>query len=157
MRAKTRTMTMTMMNRVGMSLLAAALSVGIAGAQERADRLAQAPAPWLQEDPGSRAYASARGALNAGRYQEAAEQFGELREQFPASGYVADSYYYQAFALSRLGGRAELRQALELLRAQAERYPDASSRGDAREEKVRKKRRFSLGSNSLARSRITAR
>ncbi len=129
--------TMTTMNRMGMALLAAALSVGIAGAQERAERLAQAPAPWLQEDPGSRVYASARGALNAGRYHEAAEQFGGLREQFPESGYVADSYYYQAFALSRLGGRAELRQAMELLRVQAERFPDAASRGDARELTVR--------------------
>ncbi len=117
--------------------MAGALTAGGVGAQERAERLAQAPAPWLQEDPGSRVYASARGALNAGRYQEAAEQFGELREQFPASGYVADSYYYQAFALSRLGGRAELRRATELLHAQAEGYPDASSRGDARELMVR--------------------
>jgi HEAT repeat protein len=128
---------MTMMNGMGMALLAAALTVGNVGAQASAERFAQAPEPWLQEDPGSRVYASARGALNAGRYHEAAEQFGELREQYPGSGYVADSYYYQAFALSRLGGRAELRQAVELLRAQAERFPDASSRGDARELTVR--------------------
>jgi HEAT repeat protein len=131
------TETMKMMNGMRMALLAAALVVGNVGAQVSAERFAQAPEPWLQEDPGSRVYASARGALNGGRYHEAAEQFGELREQFPGSGYVADSYYYQAFALSRLGGRAELRQAIELLRVQAEQYPDAASRGDARELTVR--------------------
>jgi HEAT repeat protein len=93
----------------------------------------QVPAPWLQEDPGASAYNAAREALNAGRYEEAADHFAALREAYPASGYVSDSYYYQAFALSRLGRRSEYREARSLLQAQIDRYPDAGTAGDARE------------------------
>jgi HEAT repeat protein len=114
---------------------------GLAGQQPNAagwrPATVRAPEPWLQEDPGAQAYAAAREALNAGRYQEAAEQLARLRQQHARSVYVGDSYYYEAFALSRLGGRARLRQAAELLRAQAERHSDAATRGDARELLVR--------------------
>ncbi|HKJ01346.1 MAG TPA: HEAT repeat domain-containing protein [Longimicrobiales bacterium] len=96
-----------------------------------------APAPWIQEDPGAKAYAAAREALNARKYREAAAAFAQLREQHPRSGYVADSFYYQAFALSRVGDRAALQQAVELLTAQRERYPQAGTQGDARELRVR--------------------
>ena len=68
---------MTIMKRTGVALLAAALWVGTATAQQeavQAVRLAgdamvlvgdvgdavQAPAPWLQEDPGARIYTEAR-------------------------------------------------------------------------------------------------
>jgi HEAT repeat protein len=95
--------------------------------------MVQAPEPWLQEDPGARTYALAREALNAGRYQEAADEFARLRREFPRSGYVADSYYYQAFALSRLGGRGQLREARNLLQAQMEAQEAASTLADAQE------------------------
>jgi HEAT repeat protein len=93
----------------------------------------RAPAPWLQEDPGARAYSAAREALNARRYQEAAETFERLRREFPRSVYLPDSYYYQAFALSRLAGWGELRQARDLLRTQISEYPQASTLADAQE------------------------
>ncbi|HSG09190.1 MAG TPA: HEAT repeat domain-containing protein [Longimicrobiales bacterium] len=96
-----------------------------------------APAPWIQEDPGARAYQAAREALNARKYREAATAFASLRSEHPSSGYVADSFYYQAFALSRVGDRAALQQAAELLVAQGERHPQAATRGDARELGVR--------------------
>lgn len=97
----------------------------------------QAPAPWIQEDPGSQTYSQAREALNAGRYREAAEAFQQLRSEFPRSGYVADSYYWQAFALSRLGTQRQLREAQALLQAQMDEYPSASTYADARELYVR--------------------
>jgi len=97
----------------------------------------RAPAPWLQEDPGAKAYQAAREALNARRYAEAARAFAELRRLHPQSGYVADSYYYQAFALSREGARQELQQALELLDAQRERFPSAATARDADQLRVR--------------------
>ncbi len=81
---------------------------------------AMAPAPWIQEDPGARAYAAAREALNARRYEEAARLFAELRRRYPSSGYVADSYYYEAFARSRDDARTSLQRALELLAEQRE-------------------------------------
>ncbi len=97
----------------------------------------EAPAPWIQEDPGAQAYARAREHLNGGRHREAAREFARLRAEYPRSGYVADSYYYQAFALFRMGARDELRQARELLRTQLDEHPDAGTAGDARELLVR--------------------
>lgn len=96
-----------------------------------------APPPWIQEDPGTRAYQAAREALNARRYEYAAQAFAELRSRYPNSGYVADAYYYQAFALTRAGNRTQLEQALELLEAQRTRFPNAGTVSDADELKVR--------------------
>jgi HEAT repeat protein len=101
-------------------------------AQELLGQEVQAPEPWIQEDPASRAYASAREALNTRRYQEAAAAYARLRENFPSSGYVADSYYYQAFALYRLGSRSNLREARRLLETQMQGHPSASTLEDAR-------------------------
>lgn len=67
---------------------------------------ARAPEGWLQEDPAAKAYATAREALNGRRYEAAASAFATLRKDYPQSGYVPDSYYWQAFALYRQGGRA---------------------------------------------------
>lgn len=89
------------------------------------------PEGWLQEDPGGRLYAEGREALNRRRYTAAAARFQELREQHPRSGYVPDSYYWQAFALFRRGGAEQLRTAAELLRVQAERHANAGTRRDA--------------------------
>ena len=102
------------------------------GTLETPGMAVRAPAPWIQQDPGARVYAEAREALNARRYGEAAEAFARLRSNYPESGYRADSYYYQAFALSKLGGRNELREARELLAAQIEDYPRAGTLADAR-------------------------
>ena len=96
----------TMMKRTGVALMAAALLAGTAMAHQgnaQAVRPAggtvvlvgdvgdavQAPAAWLQEDPGSRAYTTAREALNARKYQEAAEAFAAkqlLHEPFMGGG-----------------------------------------------------------------------
>jgi HEAT repeat protein len=147
-----RTMTkMTTMTTTGMLLVAMVLAAAPTQGQGRAAESRQvaqaaalgrelpatAPAPWIQEDPGAKAYAAAREALNARRYREAAAAFADMRRQFPESGYVADSFYYGAFALSRVGDRAALQQAVELLDAQGERFPQAGTRGDARELRVR--------------------
>ncbi len=96
-----------------------------------------APAPWVQNDPAAAAYQQAREALNRRRYETAAEAFARLRAQYPNSAYVADSYYWHAFALFREGGNRNLRLAHELLARQAEAHADASTRGDARELRVR--------------------
>jgi len=93
--------------------------------------LTLAPEAWLQEDPGSKTYQAARESLNRRRYAEAADQFEELRDEFPRSGYVADSYYWEAFARFREGGARQLREAAELLAIQADDHPDASTRRDA--------------------------
>jgi len=111
--------------------------IGARSVRASAQRGVTAPEPWIQEDPGTKAYQAAREALNARRYEEAARAFAELRSRYPQSGYVADAYYYEAFALSRGGDRSGLQQALELLGAQKERFPRAGTVGDAEELKVR--------------------
>jgi HEAT repeat protein len=163
---------MTVMKRMGIALMMTALWVGVANGQQgrmavgsltgngalvpgEADARVLAPAPWLQEDPGARAYAQAREALNAGRYQEAAESFAELRRQYSRSVYVADSYYYQAFALSRLGSRAQLRQARDLLNTQITDHSQASTLADARELLVRVETRLAQQGDAQAAAAIT--
>ncbi len=121
----------------------------------RAGSVLEAPAPWIQEDPGSDAYAAAREALNAGRYREAVQAFQRLRTDFPRSGYVADSYYWQAFSLARLGGRSELREARDLLRTQMDRYPSASTLSDAQELMVRVEAQLARQGDSRAAAAIT--
>jgi HEAT repeat protein len=162
----------TIMKRTGVAILAAALWVGPATAQQeavQAVRLAgdamvlvgdvgyavQAPAPWLQEDPGARIYTEAREALNGRQYQEAAEAFARLRQEYPRSAYLPDSYYYQAFALSRVGGRSELRQARELLRTQLDQYSQASTLSDARELLIRVESQLARQGDSQAAAEIT--
>ena len=96
-----------------------------------------APTAWLQEDPGNGVYRQAREALNGRNYRDAVRLFRQLRSRFPSSGYVADSYYYQAFALYRVGTRDAYRTALELLDVQHERHSDAGTTEDADDLRVR--------------------
>lgn len=157
------------MRTFAMAAVLVAVPVAFAGAQqgsapgsgtslegelEQATRALRVPAPWLQEDPGSRAYAAAREALNARRYEEAAETFARLRREFPRSVYLADSYYYQAFALSRLGSRSELRQARDLLRTQIEEHRQANTLADARELLVRVESRLAQQGDAQAAATI---
>ncbi len=139
---------------VAAALLAATAMVGVVEAQQGSDPL-EVPAPWLQEDPGSQAYTRARELLNAQRYQEAGTAFARLREEHPRSGYVADSYYWQAFALSRTEAQSNYRQARELLRAQAELYPSAATLTDARELAVRVEALLARGGDARAAQSIT--
>jgi HEAT repeat protein len=102
-------------------------AVGQTGPQE----IISAPEAWLQEDPASPTYQAAREALNRRRYADAAQMFARIRSDYPRSGYVADSYYWEAFALYRSGGARRLREAAALLGTQAERHAGASTRRDA--------------------------
>ncbi|HJU88562.1 MAG TPA: HEAT repeat domain-containing protein [Gemmatimonadaceae bacterium] len=91
--------------------------------------MAELPAPsWAPQDPADSLYREARRALSDANYQRAAELFSRLRDRFPRSTYVADSYYWQAFALNR---NDRLQQALSLLDEQGKRFPNATTRRDA--------------------------
>jgi HEAT repeat protein len=116
----------------------------------------RAPAAWLQEDPGAKAYSAAREALNARRYAEAARMFEALRTQHPKSGYLADSYYYQSFALSRLGGRAALQEAVRLLRTQQSDYPNAGTSQDAAELRMRIEGQLARQGDASSAAAVTA-
>jgi HEAT repeat protein len=89
------------------------------------------PAPWLQGDAADSLYRRAREMLNRRDYRTAANLFGQIPERFPRSGYAPDAFYWQAFALYRIGGDRELRQGLEALGRQRDRFPKAATQGDA--------------------------
>jgi HEAT repeat protein len=76
-------------------------------------------------------YRAAREALNRGEYSRASTLFKALETQYPRSRVAPAVLYWQAFALYRSGATDELRRALEVLRTQQERYPDAAADGEA--------------------------
>lgn len=90
------------------------------------------PAIHRPGDPADTLYQTARAALSRGEYREAARLFGRIVEEEPGSEYAPDALYWQAFALYRVGGTDALGRALEALDLQADRFPDAATRGDAR-------------------------
>jgi TolA-binding protein len=84
-----------------------------------------------QGDVADSAYRAARQALNSNQYARAAELFSSIRDQYPRSTYVPNTYYWQAFALYRNGSNDALRAAREALKTQKDKYPKASTRRDA--------------------------
>ena len=91
----------------------------------------QAPDAYLQGDPADSLYRLARASLNRGRFRDAGNQFRELRRRYPQSGYVANSMYWEAFALYREGGAERLRRAAAVLDEAQAKYPQATTAGDA--------------------------
>jgi HEAT repeat protein len=89
------------------------------------------PTLSAQSDPADSVYRAARAALRNRDYRHAAELFSAVGTRFPTSRYAADAYYWQAFALYRLGNDESLHRALDALRNQRQRYSQAATRGDA--------------------------
>jgi HEAT repeat protein len=89
------------------------------------------PEPWRADDPADSLYRAARSALNDGEFARAATLFRQIGQRYPKSEYAADAPYWEAFARYRMGGDANLREALASLDAQRARFPKASTRGDA--------------------------
>ncbi|HXV85131.1 MAG TPA: HEAT repeat domain-containing protein [Gemmatimonadales bacterium] len=92
--------------------------------------------PWSwgydgQQDPADSLYRAARQALNAGRYQTAADQFRRVTDRYPRSAVAGDAMYWAAFSLYRLGGTQNLQTAVQVIQQQADRYRDARTRRDA--------------------------
>ena len=96
-----------------------------------------APEAWARSDPADSLYRLARETLNRGEYSRAAKLFAEITQRFPNSAYAADARYYRAFALYRLGGGNELRDALRALQEAGPSYRQASLQADAAELTVR--------------------
>jgi HEAT repeat protein len=99
------------------------------------------PAPWAKADPADSLYRLAREALNAGEYRRAAELFAQIDRQYPNSQYHADAAYWRAFALYRIGGIADLHEALQTLdsspTADALAIAREAARGAGRDSSVR--------------------
>ena len=73
------------------------------------------PKAWAQSDPADSLYRLARETLNRGEYRRAAQLFADISQRFPNSVYAADARYWRAFALYRIGGTNDLRDALSAL------------------------------------------
>ncbi len=84
-------------------------------------------APWAPGDPADSLYRAAREQLNKGDYRKAADLFKTIADQYPKSVYAPDSQYWEAFALYRIGGTPELREALTVLAALRARQPDSGA------------------------------
>jgi HEAT repeat protein len=85
---------------------------------------------WAPEDPADSLYRRARELLNRGEYRQAAGAFRDISTKFATSQYAASALYWQAFALYRIGGVAELREALTALETQKTKYPSAKTESD---------------------------
>ncbi len=57
--------------------------------------------------------------------------FGQVAQRQPESAYAADALYWQAFALYRIGGVTELKEALAALDARKSRFPRARNTDEA--------------------------
>ena len=91
----------------------------------------EVPRSWLRNDPADSVYRLARETLNRRDYRRAAELFAQIVARFPRSGYAGDALYWRAFALYRVGGERDLREALAALRQQKSQFPKAATQGDA--------------------------
>jgi HEAT repeat protein len=111
--------------------LAALGQIGATWSQGPARLSISAPPAWDAQDPADSSYRAARSALNRSNYTQAAYLFRQVYEKHPRSSYAADAYYYEAFALYRLGKTEGLRRALEVLREQEEKHRRAGTRDDA--------------------------
>jgi HEAT repeat protein len=89
------------------------------------------PKSWAGSDPADSLYRLAREALNHGEYRRAALLFGDISQRFPGSAYAADARYWRAFALYRIGGTSDLRDALASLQDTSLSYRHPSLRADA--------------------------
>lgn len=85
----------------------------------------------VQKDVADSVYRAARQALNNNQYSRAATMFRSIRDKYPRSAYVPNTYYWQAFALYRTGSEENLRTARTALQTQARQYPKATTRRDA--------------------------
>ena len=84
-----------------------------------------------QGTPEDSLYRQAREALNRGEYARASTLFQSLEQRYPRSRVAPAALYYRAFALYRAGSTDDLRAGVTALRAQQERYPEASADPDA--------------------------
>jgi HEAT repeat protein len=91
------------------------------------------PKAWDKSDPADSLYRLARETLNRGEYRRAAQLFSDISQRFPNSVYAADARYWRAFALYRIGGMSELRDALRALQDAGPGYRQASLQADAAE------------------------
>lgn len=100
----------------------------------RAGHAAHAELSYAPADSADSLWRVARERFADGDYDRAAGLFARLHTRYPKSAYAGDAFYYEAYSLYQLGGKATLRRALASLDTLQARYaasPTAKG-GDAR-------------------------
>ena len=115
--------------------IGASPSAAPAGAYAADEPRGQVPASWAPADSADALWREGRNAIADEDWDRATKVFQNIRDRFPKSAYVADSYYWQAFALYQKGANSSLRQAVALLDVQRARFARAESvrNGDSRQ------------------------
>jgi TolA-binding protein len=97
----------------------------------RGDFHVTVPPSWSPQDIADSLWRQARELVNRGEYGQAAQAFRVIPQRYPNSDYAPEAAYYLAFSLFRIGGTAELREALAALEASKAKYPNSRSRAEA--------------------------
>ncbi len=106
------------------------------------------------QDEADSTYREARTLLNRGEWRRAATLFAQVAGRTPASAYAPDALYWQAFALYRIGGMTELRDALTALDARKSRFPRARNNEEADALAVRVGGALAARGDATAQSRV---
>ncbi len=117
------------------------------------------PKSWAPADSADSLWRQGRNAISDENWRLAQRLFSRIHEDYPKSAYAADSYYWEAFALSRRGGTDNVREAVSLLQRQQERFASASSvkNGDSKSLLVRLQGTLAKNGDATAAAAITER
>jgi HEAT repeat protein len=120
---------------------------------------ADVPKSWAPADSADSLWRQGRNAISDENWRLAQRLFSRIHDDYPKSAYAADSYYWEAFALSRRGGTDNVRDAVSLLTRQQERFASASSvkNGDSKSLLVRLQGTLARNGDAAAAAEITAR
>lgn len=117
------------MKLILLSLIAAAgvgVHSGTAAVPATPDREVPA-ASWAPLDTADSLWRRGRIAVADEAWSDAAWHFERLVDRYPASSYAGDALYWRAFALQRVGGTSNIREAVKALEVQKEKYPKAAT------------------------------
>ncbi len=117
------------------------------------------PRAWAPADSADSLWRQGRNAISDEDWRLAQKLFAQIHDRYPKSAYAADSYYWEAFALSRRGGSGNIRDAVSLLERQMERFAGASSvkSGDSKSLLTRLQGALARGGDASAAAEISAR
>jgi HEAT repeat protein len=95
----------------------------------RASKIAigDVPKGWAPADSADSLWKKGRNAISDEDWRLAERLFARIHDDYPRSAYAADSYYWEAFALSRRGGTENVKDAVSLLQKQIGKYANAAS------------------------------
>ena len=117
------------------------------------------PKSWAPADSADSLWRQGRNAISDEDWRLAQRLFSRIHDDYPKSAYAADSYYWEAFALSRRGGTDNTKEAVSLLEHQIEKYTSAASvkNGDSKSLLTRLQGTLARGGDATAAADISAR